>query len=61
MFNFQVVSDAPFISPSEIDLLNKLCQLGKHYRHFEAFIQKYGHSLCCLKEGKELSLRVFII
>ena len=48
---FQVLGDIPFICPSEIDLLNKLCKLGTHYRDFSSFIQKYGGTLSIKPDG----------
>ncbi|XP_069138118.1 gamma-tubulin complex component 4-like [Argopecten irradians] len=47
----KVLPDVPFICPSEIDLLNKLCQLGTHYRDFNAFIKKHGGTLSLKQDG----------
>lgn len=40
----QIVPDLPFIHPTEVSLINRLCQLGSQYKQFQAFIAKYGHS-----------------
>ncbi|CAB4036489.1 gamma-tubulin complex component 4-like [Paramuricea clavata] len=39
---FQVVSDLPFLHPSETEILNHLCKLGSYYQRFEAFIKSYS-------------------
>ncbi|KAJ8304037.1 hypothetical protein KUTeg_017620 [Tegillarca granosa] len=41
----RVVNDVPFIHPSEVDVLNKFCILGTHYRNFNRFIKKHGGTL----------------
>lgn len=41
----KVASDLPFLCPSEVDLLNRLCKLGTYYKDFNDFIQKYGGTL----------------
>ncbi|XP_061164050.1 gamma-tubulin complex component 4-like isoform X1 [Saccostrea echinata] len=41
----KVASDLPFICPSEVDLLNRLCKLGTYYKDFNNFIQKHGETL----------------
>lgn len=47
----QVSSDLPFICPSEVDLLNRLCKLGTYYKDFNDFIQKYGGTLSIKNSG----------
>ena len=32
----------PFLHPSETEILNHLCKLGSHYKHFESFIKTYS-------------------
>ncbi|XP_028399021.1 gamma-tubulin complex component 4-like [Dendronephthya gigantea] len=39
---FQVVSDLPFLHPSETEVLNHLCKLGSYYQRFQTFIQCYS-------------------
>lgn len=51
-FLFQVLSDVPFICPSEVDQLNKLCKLGTYYRDFNNFIRQNGGHLCLQHNGK---------
>ncbi|KAL8582302.1 hypothetical protein ACOMHN_037059 [Nucella lapillus] len=41
----QVVSDLPFIHPSEVKLLNDLCRLGTLYKSFQQFIQDHGSAV----------------
>jgi hypothetical protein len=41
-FFIQVVSDLPFLHPSETEILNHLCKLGSYYQRFEAFIKRYS-------------------
>lgn len=38
----QVVSDLPFLHPSEVEILNHLCKLGSHFKQFELFIKNYS-------------------
>ena len=40
----QVVSDLPFIHPTEVALLNRLCRLATHYSRFTTFIKLNCHS-----------------
>lgn len=47
-----MLSDVPFISPSEVDQLNKLCKLGTFYRDFNNFIRQYGGHLSLQPNGK---------
>ncbi|XP_071167808.1 gamma-tubulin complex component 4-like [Mytilus edulis] len=51
----QVLSDVPFISPSEVDQLNKLCKLGTFYRDFNNFIRQYGGHLSLQPNDKRKS------
>ena len=51
-FLFQVLSDVPFICPSEVDQLNKLCKLGTYYRDFNNFIRQNGGHLSLQHNGK---------
>ncbi|XP_062595153.1 gamma-tubulin complex component 4-like isoform X2 [Saccostrea cucullata] len=46
-----VTSDLPFICPSEVDLLNRLCKLGTYYKDFNNFIQKHGETLSLKNSG----------
>ena len=50
-FLLQVSSDLPFICPSEVDLLNRLCKLGTYYKDFNDFIQKHGGTLSMKNSG----------
>ncbi|XP_062595152.1 gamma-tubulin complex component 4-like isoform X1 [Saccostrea cucullata] len=47
----KVTSDLPFICPSEVDLLNRLCKLGTYYKDFNNFIQKHGETLSLKNSG----------
>ncbi|KAI0235900.1 Gamma-tubulin complex component 4 [Lamellibrachia satsuma] len=40
----QVISDLPFIHPTEVALLNRLCRLATHYSCFATFIKQNSHS-----------------
>lgn len=42
----------PFICPSEVDQLNKLCKLGTYYRDFNNFIRQNGGHLSLQHNGK---------
>lgn len=50
----KVASDLPFLCPSEVDLLNRLCKLGTYYKDFNNFIQKYGGTLSFKNSGNKL-------
>ena len=42
---FKVTKNLPFLHPSEIELLNKLCTLGGYYKSLQAFIDSYSVDL----------------
>lgn len=39
---FQVVANLPFLHPSEVEILNRLCKLGSYFKQFELFIRSYS-------------------
>ena len=40
----EVTPDIPFIHPSEVSILNKICRLGTHYRHLREFVWEQNSS-----------------
>ncbi|KAK7116694.1 gamma-tubulin complex component 4-like [Littorina saxatilis] len=49
----QVVSDLPFIHPSEVEVLNELCRLGTLYKSFQHFIQEHGTGVATKRTGSD--------
>ncbi|XP_057306974.1 gamma-tubulin complex component 4-like [Hydractinia symbiolongicarpus] len=41
----QITKNLPFLHPSEVELLDKICKLGGFYRKFQNFIEKYSFDL----------------
>eukprot|EP00731_Ephydatia_muelleri_P031040 Em0022g554a len=57
----EVTPDIPFIHPSEVSILNKICRLGTHYRHLREFVWEQNSSSltqsATKKHWSELSTR----
>ncbi|KAL5004702.1 hypothetical protein ScPMuIL_018158 [Solemya velum] len=49
----EVLGDVPFIQPSEIAILNRLCKLGTSYRLFANFIEQHGQTLSLQHDDSE--------
>jgi len=43
--DLQVIKNLPFVHPSEIEVLDKICSLGGFYMKFQSFIQQYSVDL----------------
>lgn len=42
----EVAPDVPFIHPSEVSILNRICSLGTHYKHLKEFVwEQYSSPL----------------
>uniref|UniRef100_UPI00358F5972 gamma-tubulin complex component 4 n=1 Tax=Myxine glutinosa TaxID=7769 RepID=UPI00358F5972 len=54
----QVVQDFPFVHPSEVDLLNRICRLGTYYIQFSEFIRQ-NTSQACKAANHGMYLRAF--
>jgi gamma-tubulin complex component 4 len=45
---FEVIQDLPFVHPSEVSLLNRICSLGTYYMQLRDFISQQTSSTCTL-------------
>ena len=49
----QVTPDLPFIHPSEVSLLNRICQLGTYYLQLKGFISEQNAASITLTPKSE--------
>ncbi|PAA93265.1 hypothetical protein BOX15_Mlig032545g1 [Macrostomum lignano] len=57
--SLRLIDNLPFISPSEVPLINRLCQLGAHYIRFQDFIAERSSYLDSDKPTAGLYAKVF--
>ena len=52
---YQLVPDLPYIHPSEVSLVNRVCRLGSHYQALHDFVNRQTSSLFDAQTSTEAS------
>ena len=54
VFHFQVADELPFVHPSEVQLMNKICCLGTYYHRLHTFVEQQQtaeNGMSCLNKS----------